>query len=93
MMAIEFDEIWVVRAWMQLDRATDALNNGDVKKALYYIARALSNLQSGVYPIGDGWSEGVGDRLDYAATLLDDICEVLKEQGWTIQKEGRGGGE
>ena len=92
-MTIEFDEKWVVKTRRQLDKAISALDNGDVKKALYYIARALSNLQSGVYPTGDGWSEGVGDRLDYAATLLDDICEVLKEQGWIIQKQERGGGE
>ncbi|WP_457741884.1 hypothetical protein [Thermococcus sp.] len=92
-MAIEFDGIWVVRAWMQLDRATDALNNGDVKTALYYIARALSNLQSGVYPIGDGWSESVGDKLDYATAFLDDIYEILKEHGGSIPMKERDGRE
>ena len=86
-MVIEFDKKWVDRAWVQLHKALYALNDNDIEKVLNYVARALSNLQSGVYS-SDGWDECLGDKLDYTASFLDDARGVLKEHGYKISEEG-----
>ncbi len=91
-MAVEFDKVWVDRAWVELERALDALGEYNFKDALDNLSEALYSLASAAYPLGDGWAECVAGKLEVSAELLGDAVEILDEQGFKLRKE-RGGGE